>query len=82
MPFIGVVVQIHVSDFHVTRRQRFRVHAEAVILRGDFHFFREQIFHRMIRAVMPELQLERAPAQRQPAQLMSQANSKNRNAAR
>ena len=56
-----------VRDFDLTRRQRIRVDGEAVILRRDFHLFRQQVFYRVIRAVMPEFQLERFSAQRQPA---------------
>ena len=78
--FVGVVVQIHVRDFDVAGRQRIRVHAEAVILRGDFHVARQQILHRMIRAVMAEFQLESFAAQRQAAELVPQADAENRHA--
>src|SRR3984893_14796346 len=37
-----------------------------------------QLLHRMIASVVPELQLEGLPAQRDSGQLMPQANSKNR----
>ena len=66
--FIGVIVQIQVRDFDVARGQRIRIHAESVILRGDFHLPGQQILHRMIRAVMAELQLEGFSAQSQSAQ--------------
>src|SRR5260370_29359906 len=33
---VGVIVQIDVRDFHIARRKRFRVHAEAMVLRGNF----------------------------------------------
>jgi len=56
--FVGVVVKIDVSDFHVVGRQRFGIDAEAVILRGNFNFFGEQVLDRMIRAVMAEFQFE------------------------
>ena len=78
---IRVIVQIDVSDFDIARRQRIRVHAEAVILRGNFYFFCEQIFYRMVRAVMAEFKLERFAAKRQAAELMTQAYSEDRNPA-
>jgi len=74
---VRVVVQIHVRDFHITRRQRIRVHAEAMILRRNLHFLGEQVFHRMIRAVVPEFQFERAAAKGQTAELMPQTNPEN-----
>ena len=77
---IRMVIQIHMRNFHFARRQRFRVHAKSMVLRRNLHLLRQQILHRVIRAVMPELQLERLPAQRQTAQLMPQANSENRHA--
>ena len=55
---VGVVVKIDVRDFDVARRERFGINAEAMILRGDFDFLREQILHGMIRAVMAEFQFE------------------------
>ena len=79
--FVRVIVQIHVRDFDVARRQRIRIDAEAMILRGDFHFLREQIFHRMVRAVMPEFQFEGLSAEREAAKLMSEADAEDRHAA-
>ena len=79
--FVGVIVQIHVRDFDVARRERFRVDAEAVILRGDFDFLRAQILHRMIRAMMAEFQFECLAAERQAAELMAEADAENRDAA-
>src|SRR5260370_41333533 len=55
---IGVVVQIDVRDFDLAGWQGFRIDAKAVILHGDFDLFRYQVFHRSIRALMPECQLE------------------------
>src|SRR5258708_11980083 len=49
-----------------------------MILRRDFDLLREQVLHRMIRAMMAEPQLERFPAKREPAQLVSQTDSENR----
>lgn len=56
--FIGVIVEIDVSDLDVAGRQRFWIDAKAVILSGDFDFLGQQILHGMIGAVMAELQLE------------------------
>jgi len=50
--FIRVVVEIHMRDFHVARRERIRVHAEAVVLGSDFDFFRGEILDGMIRAMV------------------------------
>ena len=79
--FVGVVVQIDVGDFHVARRKRIGIDAKAVILRGNFHFSRAQILHRMVRAVMTEFQLEGAAAEGQPAKLVAETNAENRDAA-
>ena len=79
--FVGVIVQIDVRDFDVARRERFGIHAEAVVLRRDFDFLRAQIFHRMIRAVMAEFQLECLAAQREAAELMAEADAEDRDAA-
>ena len=79
---IGVVVQIHVRDFHVARGQRFGINAEAVILRGDFDLIGEQIFHRMIRAMVAEFQFERFAAQREAAELMAEADAEDGDACR
>src|SRR5208282_6579123 len=74
------VVQVQVRDFDVARRKRFRIDAEAVILRGDFNFPREEIFHRMIRAVVPEFQLESLAAESEAAELVSEAGAEDRDA--
>ena len=47
-----------------------------MILRGDFHFFRKQVLNRMIRPMVPEFQLERFSAKRQPAKLVAETNPK------
>ena len=46
--FVGVVVEIEVSDFDFAGRQRFGIDAEAVILRGDFDLIGQEILYRMI----------------------------------
>ncbi len=47
--FVGVIVEIEVRDFDFAGGQRFGVHAEAVILRSDFHLIGEQVLYRMVR---------------------------------
>src|ERR1700722_20643351 len=79
--FVGVVVQIDVRDFDIARRERVGIDAEAVVLGGDFDLLRAQIFHRMVRTVMAEFQLERVAAQREAAQLMAEADAENRDSA-
>ena len=80
--FVGVVIQIYVRDFDVARWQRIRIHAESMILRGDLHLAAQEIFHRMIRSMVAETQLERFAAKREAAELVAQANSKNGHAAK
>ena len=79
--FVGVVVEIHVGNFNVARRERFGVDAEAVILGGDFDFLGEEVLHGMIRAVMAEFQFEGLAAKSETAELMAEADAKDRNAA-
>ncbi len=59
-------------------RQRFGIDREAVILRRDFDLSGLQEFHRMIRAAMPELQLERLSAERQTENLMTETDAEDR----
>ncbi len=56
--FVRLIIQIHVSNFHVVRRKRFRVDREAVILRRDFHLPRQQILYRMVRPWWPNFSLK------------------------
>jgi len=78
--FVGVVVQVDVRDFDVARRERFRIDAETMILRGDFHLAGEQVFDRVIRAVMPEFQLECFAAEGEAAKLVPKADAEDWNA--
>src|SRR5713226_4392783 len=73
-----MVVQIDVRNLDVAGRQRVRIDGKAVVLRRDFDPIGGQVLHRVVGAVMAELQLERAPAQSQPADLMAQADSEDR----
>ena len=56
------------------------VDREAVVLAGDHHATAVEILHRMIRAVMAELHLERFCAARESEQLMAEADAEYRNA--
>src|SRR5713226_10660731 len=78
--FVGVIIQVDVRDFYVTGGQRVRIHAEAVILRGDFYLLGEQILDGMIRTMVAELQLEGFSAQGEAAQLVAEANAEHRDA--
>ena len=52
--FNGVVVQVHVSDFHIIR-ERFIICGKAVILRGDGDFSGPEILNGVISATMTKL---------------------------
>ena len=58
--FNGLVVQINAVHGNIGR-QRFRVHRETVILRGDFHFAALQIFDRLIPPRWPNFNLKVFP---------------------
>ncbi len=58
--------------------QRIFVDREAVVLRRDLDRARLQILHRMIRAAVAELELERLRAAGQAEQLMAQADAEDR----
>jgi len=73
--FIGLIVQVYVRDFYIFGRERIRIYAKTVILRGDFHLLGQQILYGMIRTVVAEFQLERLPAEREAAQLVAEANA-------
>ena len=76
--FIGVIIQVYVRDFHFARRQRIRIDGKPVVLSGDLHAARAHIFYGMIRTVVAEFELVGAPAERQPAKLVSQSNAEYR----
>src|ERR1700735_1799024 len=73
----GVVVQIEMRKYRASL-QRFVVDREAMVLRGDLDAPRAKIHHRMIRAMMPEIELVGLAAQRQPEQLMPEADAEHR----
>ena len=78
---VSVVVEIDVGDLDFAGGQGIGIHAEAMILRGDFHFFGEKIFDRMIRTVMAEFEFESFAAKSQAAELMAETDAEDGNAA-
>ena len=75
--FERLIVQIDVGNFDIAGFQRIRVNGEPVILRGDLHPSSRVVQHRMVCAVMSELQLVRLRSQCQAQQLMTQTNAEN-----
>ena len=45
---VGLVIQVHVRHLYFIRWQRFGIHAESVILGGDFHLIGQENLHGMI----------------------------------
>ena len=76
--FNRVVVQIDVRDVDIVEVETFRVDRETVILRRDLHLLSLDVEYGMISSVMPEFQLERPAAKREPHDLMAEADSKDR----
>ncbi len=76
-----VVVQVDVRQVDFALLQRVGIDGEVVIVRGDLDLAGLHLLHRMIAAVMSELQLVSLAAQRQPDQLMPQTDSEDRNLA-
>ncbi len=71
------IVQIAMSLLDL-RRERFALHGEPVVLRGDRDLPGAKIADGMVRPAVAELQLEGACSQGQPEQLMAQTDPKNR----
>src|SRR6267378_3952979 len=69
----GFVVEVQMRQFR-TALQRFGFHREPMILRSYFHPARPQIHHRMIRAMMTEVELVGFATQRQSQQLMTKTD--------
>ena len=59
-------------------RQRLGIHGEAVVLRGDLDLAGLEFLDRMIRAAVAELQLEGLAAERQPEDLVAEADAEHR----
>ena len=58
--------------------ERIGIDREAVIVRGDFDALRELVDHRMIGAAMAEFQLVSLAAEREPENLMAEADAEDR----
>lgn len=76
-PFHGMVIQIEMGYLNLIT-QRVHIHHKAMVLRGDFHLTRDEIFHGMIGTMVAELQLVSLPPQSQSQDLVSQADPENR----
>src|SRR3989442_9016515 len=77
-PFVRAVIEINVGDLDFRGVQGFRIERKPVVLRRDLDLTGAEILDRMVRAPMPEFELERFPPQRKPEQLMAEADSKDR----
>jgi hypothetical protein len=75
------VVEVDLGDPAI-RRQTVGIDGEAVILAGDRHLAGQQVLHRLVAAVVAELELEGAAAHRQSEQLMTEADAEDRRAGR
>ena len=73
----GAVVQRDVADLGAVGR----LDREAVVLDGDEHAARVADAHRVVRAAVAEGQLERPQAEREPEQLMAEADAEERHPA-
>src|SRR6266568_3625316 len=76
-----LVVQVHVGERDCARLERIRIDRETVVLRRDFDLLRFQIQHRMVPAVMAELQLVGAAAEREADDLVAEADAEDGDAA-
>jgi hypothetical protein len=70
-PFDGAVVQRHVRGFGVVGLG----HGEAMVLTRHQHTPGRALEHRVVRAPMPEGQLERLMPRREAEQLMAEADT-------
>jgi hypothetical protein len=64
-----------VREVELARGDRVRVHHEAVVLARDLDDAGATVDHRMVRAAVPELELARARTEREPEQLVSEADA-------
>src|SRR5262245_56941594 len=75
-PLIRSVIQVGMCDFNGPVIEGIRIDRKSMILRGDFNFSRQKIFHRVVCTAVAELELERLPAESKSEKLMSEANAK------
>ena len=74
-PFDSLVVEIDAVHLNVVW-QGAVIHGKAVVLRSDFDLACFQIFHRLIGAAVPKLELKGFGAECLPQNLMTKANPK------
>ena len=74
------VVQVEVRHFDVVRH-RCRIDGKPVILRRDLDLAGSQLLDGMVRAAVPELQLEGLRAHRQAEDLVAEADAERRHVA-
>src|SRR3989475_10873290 len=76
----GVVVQVQVRHLGAAA-ERLGVDREAVVLRRDLDLAGREVLDWLVAAVVPELELEGAPAERETHDLVSQADAEDGDAA-
>src|SRR5437660_11335793 len=69
-PFHRASVQVHVGDLEFRLRQGRRIDGKSVILRGDVDPPGAEVLYGLIAAAVPELQLERLPAEGESQKLV------------
>ena len=74
-PFQRVVIQVNVSFDHFRFFQRIRINGKIVVVGGDLNFSGFKLLHRMVAAMMPELEFERLAAECDARKLMSEADA-------
>src|SRR5262249_7436262 len=79
--FERVVVQIDVGQLDIALLERIGIDSEVVVVRGDLNLAALKAFHRMIAAVVPELQLVCPATECETDELMSQTNAEDRSLA-
>src|SRR5712692_10988820 len=75
------VVQIHMRHLDI-RGQRRRIDGEPVVLRRDLDLAGCELLHRMIRAAVAELQLERGASHREAENLVTETDPEYRQVGR
>ena len=76
--FDRLVVEVDVRNSNFLQVQAVRIDGEAVILRRDLHLVQIRVQHRLIPAVVSELQLVCPAAEGQPHDLMPEADPEDR----
>jgi len=74
-PLEGAVIQILVRHLHLATGNGVDPHRKIMILRRDVDFVRRQILHRVVAAVVAELQFKGGAAVGMPQQLMAEADA-------